>query len=542
MDTTSEQLCDLPRNGSRRINVQSVLSAENLSMLANSNNEASTEELAECRRIALEGKQDATDLADEIAKARAHLEHLETELEDLQHAIQVQQAILQSPRRLSKDILIEIFQFACQSDAHDTALELRHSLDIRRPLWCIGQVCSAWRVLITEQMPRLWTQATLRVADKHAKQRFLLEHFLRRSKGHPLDVSLLFDTGYGAESPYNLLLHAFEMSCDRWRSLHLEGWIYDLDRWDQSYLEGNMPLLEHFSHQIHSTHVIDLSHWTAFLRCPRLTKVEILGWSNLHHNHIAWDKLTSLTWNSAHKFHADTLVYGSFPDLLRMCTNLQECELDCVFQRNNVSPPNMITLPHLRSLALHTIVEDSDMSLFIERGESETDRILQTLRLPALSALVITGILYRDTSVVEFIQGSQCRLQALRLATKPPSEPHQSLHSILTVAPTLTSLHIIDDISPNIINTIASLLGIVFSDICLFLRSLVVDFSAAKSLAESLNSIDVGVARLRSSTRPHRKAARVEKIIRVGQKELMKFNAHTDNGLLQVTEIQRTAS
>jgi len=525
MGAAPEQSCDLPHNDFRRVDVRSALSAKSFSVLAKSNNEPSDEELAECRRIVLEGKQDAIDLAGEIARARAHLEHLETELKDLQHAIHAHQEIIESPRRVNKDTLTEIFRLTCQSDTDDTTLESHHSLDVRQPLWCIGQVCSAWRVLITEEMPFLWTDVTLLVSDKYAKRRFILDHFLRRSRGRPLDVSLVFDEKYSAASDCNQILHLFEMSCDRWRSLHLEGWYDSLNEWDKNVLEGNMPLLDCFSHEIHSNANISLSHWKSFLYPIRLTKVEMIGWCSLMQDHIAWENITSLTWRHKRKYGSTHLFYTDFPYLMQRCTNLQQCTVDCAAdpRLDYTASYAGVSLQHLRDLTLHTVVHDSDRELFLER-DSETDRVLRILQLPSLSSLRITGIMYKVASVAEFIRRSRCQLQTLEMTTVS----HKSLHSILAVVPNLSRLRVTDD-TTDMSNALLSLLEMVTSGVCLSLRMLEVAFPLADAF---WTCTDVVEEQLLSLFEKFGEASKIGSVtVRIGLESPMGFSASLSSGL-----------
>ena len=438
MATTTDppaQRCTLP-HPERRIDIRELVTVGGRH-LTNSNDHPSDLEVDECRRRVAEGNRDTGDLGDDILMAQAHLEHLKQELQELRGAIELHKAILASPRRLDTDVLMVIFRFVCQSN-WDTDSHSRDSLDVDRPAWRLGQVCHRWRDIITEDMPDLWTDITLAVGPTNIKRRFVLEQLLRRSKGRLLDISLLFQESYRSRSHPNPLLQGLEVSCDRWRSLHIEGWAKLLKVWDASYLENNLPNLTVFSHRIHSEENPVISHLLFPRLCPRLTTLHMIGWPTLDSG-IAWENLKRMTWSH----ETFTNVHLRLPEaaLLRRCLNLESCTLDCVYVQD---PPQAehVSMRRLQDLTLHSIIHIEDLVVSRRTSMTEVERLLGILHLPALRSLAITGPMYATRSLVECLQQSQCRLVALSMpATNLDLE---SMERVLLLTPSLERLCILD--------------------------------------------------------------------------------------------------
>ena len=353
------------------------------------------------------------DLVEEITRAQdlLYVQHLQGQLRNLQEVIHAHEMVLSPHRRVNNDILREIFRLACErSDlGTDTDLEQHHSLDVGQPPWCLSQVCRLWRLSIIHEMPALWTTVTLRADAQYANRAYLLYLLLRRSRGRPLDVHIRLGGESGKDLAYNGLLQLFYGSSHRWRLLHVEGWAESLYYWDTNGLANRMPALEILSHHIHSPTKPDLSKFALFQSCPRLENIRMFGWST--EKHMDMTKVKTLKWSQN---KTSLLSYYKITDILSVCGSLQSLSLDSVYSVDAPSPASMdlITLPQLQHLNLkaYSIFDTED-----EMVQTEAERLLEILNLPALTSLTITGDATGPESLINCFQRSQCLVRSVAL-------------------------------------------------------------------------------------------------------------------------------
>lgn len=403
------------------------------------NKDLSETQLEYCRHILDDGGKDANDIANEIRASRAHLERLEEELGAFQQALDPYRRIVHSPRRLNNDVLMEIFAFACQTP--DSSEFVQHSLDVNQPNWRLGQVCRTWRDLMTEEMPFLWTNVTLFVDSQHAGRSHLLAQVLQRSRDRLLDVSLFFGSVW-ANSAYLPLLRRFSTTSNRWKSLHIEGWVHSVQSWNVRPLIDNLANLQSFDQKLTSLSPISDS-WAMepFNTAPKLTKLRTVGWTS--HGNINWSQITSFTWS--HKTAGkQTVTYDNLPEILRACPNLKECIVDCVYNPNATPAPLVkpVDLPDLELLDLQTIIYPNALPLYSQNPTSitELERLLSILSCPSLSSLIIRGTMRNEKALANFIERSQCTISTLQI---PPLDIESTRH-VLSLTPSLTCLRVSD--------------------------------------------------------------------------------------------------
>ena len=411
--------------------------------LSQRNDEPLDTDIIECKRIVTEGKKDARDLVDEITQAhdQLYLQHLQGQFKHLQEVIRAHEIVLSPHRRLSNEILREIFRLHCErSDlGADTDLEQHHSLDVRQPAWCLAQVCRFWRLSIIHEMPALWTTVTLLVDAKYANRAYLLHLLLQRSKGRPLDVHVRLGSETGEDLAYNSFMRLFYGSSPRWRLLHVEGWAELLYNWDTNGLADRMPSLEILSHHIHSPTKPGLSKFALFQSCPRLENIRMFGWST--GEHMDMTKVKTLHWSQN---KTSLLSYYKITDILSVCGSLQSLSLDCVYSVDAPSPASMdlITLPQLQHLNLkaYSIFDSED-----EMIQTEAERLLEILYLPALTSLIITGDATGPESLIDCLQLSQFPVRSVALPFESYSMAILALvlsvvHFCVTGIPDITSV------------------------------------------------------------------------------------------------------
>ena len=425
----ANQICTL-QHGTRRVETERALSGA-IVHLSDNNCCPSDAEAREFQRIVTEASKDVEDIADEIAMARAHLDHLDKERQDAQRVVDLHRRILNSPRRMSEDVLLEIFRLACEA----SSTEIPHSLDPHQPAWRLAQVCQGWRRFLTNNMPYLWINIKLYVDAKYAKRGFLLEHLLRRSQGRALNVTLLFHEDFRADSAYFPLLTRFTMSCDRWKSLHLEGWADSFNAWNMNFIENNIPQLQALSHQIWSTTSPDLTQ-LELLHSPALKTLHVVGWGAVP---PALAQLKNFSWGRA-TAGTTRLSMDQCTNFLVNFKNLETYAMDCVY----LAPPlplKPVTMSKLHSLTLHSIIDPQNLQHSIDSRTSEVEQILNHLCLPVLSSLTITGTIYGEQSIIGCLRKSKCRLRSLEI----PSLPAEALQRVFALTPSLTHLCISHD-------------------------------------------------------------------------------------------------
>lgn len=355
-----------------------------LTLLPLANEAPSPSEAVHIRQL-LEEKEE------EYALINKTIADLSEQQANVRAAINVHHRSLCSLQHLPPEILSEIFLCWLELQPHGRP-------GCRTPL-ILSHVCAAWRS-IAFGTPRLWTRPHLafrsdRVTHEHYE---ILSEFLSRSNPHP--ISLYLATRHDSVQNAGGLLEAILPFADRIESLDL-----DVPHIAYPALHSSpekpalFPLLESvditapdlpFPRSVDDH--INVQARPIFNAAPRLRKIVLSDGSDdgdgplfLRHFSMPWSQLTSLdaenVFPSANEAH----------EILHSCTSLERCSLDGIpTWRDGVGlvflPP--VTLPHL-----------SDMTIaFEDRGSGATAFLFESLQLPALTSLDLTGPCGHDIS------------------------------------------------------------------------------------------------------------------------------------------------
>ncbi|KAJ3887785.1 hypothetical protein GG344DRAFT_16330, partial [Lentinula edodes] len=154
--------------------------------------------------------KDAAGYDVEASRLKSQLMYIEAQKKNLQDYTRKIRFLLSPIRRIPNEILIRIFEFACDTNWFTQKPSLYPQLDDQKsqlPALTVSAVCSRWRSLSTSS-PRLWNSLYLEIltpyknVEEGKRFQLALELYLERSACAPLylDIDLniqqyiLFDT------------------------------------------------------------------------------------------------------------------------------------------------------------------------------------------------------------------------------------------------------------------------------------------------------------------------------------------------------------
>ncbi|KAL1676419.1 hypothetical protein EV122DRAFT_291944 [Schizophyllum commune] len=335
-----------------------------------------------------------TQLEGELERVRRVLLQLEETKRATEAAVSKQRAMLSPIRRLPPEVLIEIFDFAC--DDEDVALML--------------------------STPQLWTRfhfTVHKMDDRPANAQLqLLQNYLDLSGAHPIHAPVAYNESPPV-APQAFLL--FLRHTERWQHLvvnspHIFNFIGALPLPRLTTLHGEVSFLLRDAYQV-------------LRAAPNLRTVHLTNYDEAH-------ELPKLPWAQITELHTEW-AGASVLDVVERCPNLVSWHHQSITPRFPAPwEERDVECARLRRLDL-CLARDS--------------RLLDHLHAPALDDLALTwskvpaemlDAQNAAARVVAFLQRSQCHLRRLSLRN-PPLRAFECL-----LLPTLCGLRALEMYSP----------------------------------------------------------------------------------------------
>jgi hypothetical protein len=311
--------------------------------------------------------------------------------------------------RIPSEILIEIFQIACQP------VEIGYRQTVT-PLF-IGSICRRWRD-VAWSTPFLWNTIFLRVSRKHhGTQVQLLRDWLLNARSAPLSIKLF------TEDKHESVLRAFE-AIMRILVTRSEYWLtFDslLRPQCRNIFENiNFPMLTSISLHPYSAFTTSNTPPIMFLTAPKLVDVNL----------PCYNSPVTLPWEQVRRLKIGSSTVAECLKVLQRSPNLQECHFEYVyFPESHISK---IIMPHAQLKCLHVELMDSKISVSLFDG----------ITLPSLSDLRIQ---YRGTgrlllsSITSLVLRSVCNLERFTIVFQ---FDYADLIRCLEAIPSLTHLRL----------------------------------------------------------------------------------------------------
>ncbi|KAK0480466.1 hypothetical protein EDD18DRAFT_1205362 [Armillaria luteobubalina] len=352
-------------------------------------------------------------------------------------------------RTLPSDILIEIF-FQTREPPRPYVTRFGDSFpgsfwvsDIKNGPWRLGQVCGAWRHLITQACPQLWSTIVLSFSwDTRRKKSViqLLETALNRSRHHPISIQFFHEACQEFhehdEDTGMMCFRLLMKQSYRWRHIYFDmpEYIYSV----LSPIQGHIPLLESLHLTLGAKDSIPVHDpWTgAFAQAPSLKTAKFTDLSGNMNIDLPFSQLISFSDTRPYDSHELT---RHFLSILRDHPQFQSFEyLSSEFPHD--TPSFFEVSPRVRNPNVHKL-SASDCSF------------LQSLELPSLEEMELaTGTEDDDhegwnvfcppgalESLKILIYNSDCSLTNLTIAH---AHLDDNLVSILRLSSTLSELKI----------------------------------------------------------------------------------------------------
>ncbi|KAF9258038.1 hypothetical protein L218DRAFT_990743 [Marasmius fiardii PR-910] len=282
-----------------------------------------------------------------INHLRRSLEKMEAAKQQLEAHIVRRRSIISVQRRIPAEIWDTIFAFTCSfSSAHGYSLTIygRMTVETQVPI-VLSHVCHRWRAIVTG-FP--WLRSSIKI-DLYQPislgQKTLVETFLAKSEGRPLDLCMRASTvGENCRVTWEMLKRHFSR-CD---GLDINVRNSDLLNPPRG-LQYTFPhLLSFRDHNVYGMgEVHDHPFWKALCQAPKLTKVHLSSLSFRYP--VPYTQLATLI--------IDPIDYKHFAELfkvLEVSKNLRSLSLTINTGRST-SPAHVasrVEMPFLRTLSL----------------------------------------------------------------------------------------------------------------------------------------------------------------------------------------------
>ncbi|KAJ6556259.1 hypothetical protein B0H19DRAFT_1152286 [Mycena capillaripes] len=373
-----------------------------------------------------EGKKKLTRLSELVHRDRLRLARSSARLAKMKELFDPYLELLSPVRAMPPEILQEIF-VACLPAHHCAIMHPSHI-----PL-LLGRVCSGWR-RIWLSTPALWSSVHVVVpsSDGDRGPQVLreacesLKTWLQRSGDCSLSISIFVPTSFDSNLPP--FVEIIVPYSRRWKSLRLMPATREQLPALWNLRSEDVPLLETLEISDNLFERPDL-HALRFLTVPRnlrhLTVKHFQGEVSIPA--CRWEQLTSLCLESQRSFF--TLDTSQLVELVGQCTNLINCRL--VFPIGSPVPLTVASTPAPPQISLSRLQTLSMTGEVTTNAPFNIVDILDTLALPALQQLQLTGIAVMDfnnpitvqapavsdvlLAVDELITRSSCDLQELTI-------------------------------------------------------------------------------------------------------------------------------
>ncbi|KAJ7929200.1 hypothetical protein B0H13DRAFT_940267 [Mycena leptocephala] len=229
----------------------------------------------------------------DILAARASLDRLLCETDQLRSCSQQHKAFIAPIRRIPPELIAEIFMHSIALEAQafrisDSDSDSYYGSErigggenyyivtprVHKPPLIFGEICHEWRV-IALSTPRLWNSITLKCTRSLMQTNLILcETWVKRAGNLPLSFRLHRPAGFKSAKLKlcNKLIQSIVGYAHRWRWLDLDGFPASVYQILEDLLPGSTPELEYLSviHTPEPTEVGSLNSWRAFRSAPKL--------------------------------------------------------------------------------------------------------------------------------------------------------------------------------------------------------------------------------------------------------------------------------
>lgn len=315
-----------------------------------------------------ERKAELSVFAEEIERARAQVQRLEQQRDQVKTIVQELEALMSPVRRMPTDIMAKVFEHCIGDQATPRA-------DSRIAPLLLGQVCRSWRYLLFS-LPCLWSTLQLDLPsgtkdwEALVQSKSLSMHvWLSRSKALP--ISLFLNHAKGSLIPWHALVHLdkeiLTLGC-RLKDLSLHFSSRSLSCL-LTFTQSPLPYLQHLElqntnslptnenpppivlHSAPSLNSLSLSWCSLDLRDFQVP------WAQLQHLNLEYD--ASSFWNPVHSDYLRTLA---------SCPNLTTLYLGIGAPINDVDPVHImpVTLPHVHTFKSSIYVQTPYLQHFFD--------------------------------------------------------------------------------------------------------------------------------------------------------------------------------
>lgn len=306
--------------------------------------------------------------AEEIERARAQVQRLEHQRDQVKSVVQELEALVSPVRRMPTDIMAKVFEHCIWDQASPRA-------DPRMAPLLLVQVCRSWRYLLFS-LPCLWSTLQLDLPsgtkdwEALVQSKSLSMHvWLSRSKGLP--VSLFLNHDKGSLIPWHALMHLdkeiLTLGC-RLKDLSLHFSSRSLSCL-LTFTQSPLPYLQHL--ELQNTNSLPTSEHPPPIvlhSAPNLKSLSLswcsldlrnfqVPWAQLQHLNLEYD--ASSFWNPVHSDYLQTLA---------RCPNLTTLYLGIGAPIHDVDPAHIVpvTLPHIHTFKSSIYVQTPYLQQFFD--------------------------------------------------------------------------------------------------------------------------------------------------------------------------------
>ncbi|KAF8968488.1 hypothetical protein BDZ97DRAFT_1755172 [Flammula alnicola] len=399
---------------------------------------ATDEEIIQLTQLLSEPTSKLDKLQKEIDRVHSLLADLSNQHEALSREIENHRALMSPIRRLSVDVIQEIFAH-CLPTEHNPIIS-RHECPI-----LLTQICSGWRSIAlstaslwasihipipTNAVPGYypplpaWDELTgvrQPLLDAAKRRATAVKEWLARSGACSLDITV-YDREHSTPFEiYNIIIDAFIGFASRWGKISFEAPAANLER-IAALSVTDVPMLQSLSIRGRSIHSgfqpnpnPNIVFWSncGILKAPRLRDISYsLVTENFTAFPLNWSQLTSI---SLHGIAWPAAPYTSISKIawiLESCPRLISCRLEVASLPNDSIQPyphsSSISLPYLRNMTIHA-------------GRVDLSTLCEALDVPSLQQLEFhSGIYSSEQSACQLVPLLRCTATTIRSLTMDP--------------------------------------------------------------------------------------------------------------------------
>ncbi|KAK7049395.1 hypothetical protein VNI00_005996 [Paramarasmius palmivorus] len=371
----------------------------------------------------------------QIDKLRSSIVLLENKRSNLSKKAVKYRTLLSPVHRIPPEVLEKVFSFACEGSTLQT--------DLIPPPILLSGVCGRWRD-ITLAMPSLWTSVHIislgEWAEKKRYKHLLhrVQYFLERSKKSPLDLVLDFSFKFPHRDAVPILA-ALVSQATRWQRLTLQNTNDGCLRHPVfcALEQLGLPMLTHLA-ATGSFADDTAQECQLFSHCPSLTSLVMTDGGPLSiRDNLPWRQIKTLQTFTAYE--------SSGLGVVAQCPNVEQLTLRDIGGISEGGPfrGEHINYP-VKELSVRANTEDEVTCIF----KNSTLHELSYLEIQGRTQTVWNLSESGQNIIIDFFTRSACSLTSLTL-TKLPISDTQTIY-LLSILPTLTSLHIEEQCRPRL--------------------------------------------------------------------------------------------